>query len=119
MNLTRIVLFGFSLLLAKVAAAEEDPAPTAKVVVDVSPPTLGQRWIAEALENNAYRQLSSFRRIAAVDKRDIVTGSPGFDRVRFRHDLAHNASAQNSEETWAWLDNISINIVDKGAWNEP
>jgi hypothetical protein len=54
-----------------------------------------------------------------VDDRTKVTGSPAFDRVRFRHNLAHNNSAQASEWTEAWIDNISINIVNKSAWNEP
>ncbi|MBI4491131.1 MAG: hypothetical protein HY694_18770 [Deltaproteobacteria bacterium] len=55
----------------------------------------------------------------SVDLRGILTGSPAFDRVRFRHDVAHNASAQSGEKTWAWLDNISVNVVEKSAWNEP
>jgi hypothetical protein len=54
-----------------------------------------------------------------VDLRGILTASPGFDRVRFRHDLAHNASAQSGEKTWAWIDNISVNVVEKSTWNEP
>ena len=54
-----------------------------------------------------------------VDDKGIVSGSPAFDRVRFRHDVSHNASALVGEETRVWIDNISISIIDKSAWNEP
>lgn len=54
-----------------------------------------------------------------VDKRGILTGSPGFDRVRFRHDLAHGAGVVSGEETRAFIDNIRVFVVEKSAWGEP
>jgi len=54
-----------------------------------------------------------------VDLRGILTGSPMFDKVRFYHALEQPPNVQSGEETWAWIDNISVNIVDKSAWNEP
>jgi len=66
----------------------------------------------------AHAAKSSASTWQSVDLRGILSGSPAFDRVRFRHDLAHNASAQSSEFTEAWLDNISISVVDKSTWKE-
>lgn len=54
-----------------------------------------------------------------VDLRGVTTGSPAFDRVRIRHDLVHNASAKAWEYTEAWLDNVSVSLVDRSGWKEP